>query len=66
MLDAVPLVRAVDSGSIARTAGVAHTRTKEALLGLHRAGLVEHSLGAGGSPRRQRRPPEARGDRVSR
>ena len=45
MLDAVPLVHAVDSGSIARTAGIAHGRTKEALLVLHRAGLVEHSLG---------------------
>jgi DNA processing protein len=45
VLDAVPLVRAVDSGSIARTAGIAHGRTKEALLALHRAGLVEHSLG---------------------
>ena len=51
VLDAVPLVRAVDSGSIARTAGHRATRrTKEALLVLHRAGLVEHSLGrlAGG------------------
>ena len=45
MLDAVPLVRAVDSGSIARTAGIAHARTKDALLVLHRAGLVEHALG---------------------
>ena len=45
VLDAVPLVRAVDSGSIARTAGIAHGRTREALLVLHRAGLVEHSLG---------------------
>jgi len=45
VLDAVPLVRAVDSGSIARTAGVAHGRTKEALLVLHRVGLVEHALG---------------------
>jgi DNA processing protein len=45
VLDAVPLWQAVDSGSIARTAGMAHTRTKEALLALHRAGLVEHSLG---------------------
>lgn len=45
VLDAVPLVRAVDSSSIARTAGIAHGRTKEALLALHRAGLVEHSLG---------------------
>ena len=45
MLDAVPLVQAVDSGSIARTAGIAHVRTKEALLVLHREGLVEHSLG---------------------
>ena len=45
VLDAVPLVQAVDSGSIARTAGIAHVRTKEALLVLHREGLVEHSLG---------------------
>ena len=45
VLDAVPLVQAVDSTSIARTAGVAHGRTKEALLALHRCGLVEHSLG---------------------
>ncbi len=45
VLDAVPLIQAVDSGSIARTAGIAHGRTKEALLVLHRAGLVEHSLG---------------------
>jgi DNA processing protein len=45
VLDAVPLMRAVESGSIARTAGIAHGRTKEALLVLHRAGLVEHSLG---------------------
>lgn len=45
VLDAVPLMRAVDSSSIARTAGIAHGRTKEALLVLHRAGLVEHSLG---------------------
>jgi DNA processing protein len=45
VLDAVPLVQAADSGSIARTAGVAHARTKEALLVLHRAGLVEHSVG---------------------
>ena len=45
VLDAVPLWQAVDAGSIARTAGIAHGRTKEALLALHRAGLVEHSLG---------------------
>lgn len=45
VLDAVPLMQAADSGSIARTAGIAHARTKEALLALHRAGLVEHSLG---------------------
>jgi DNA processing protein len=45
VLDAVPLRQAADSGSIARTAGLAHGRTKEALLVLHRAGLVEHSLG---------------------
>ena len=45
VLDAVPLVRAADSTSIARSAGVAHGRTKDALLVLLRAGLVEHSLG---------------------
>ena len=45
VLDAVPLMQSADSGSIARTAGIAHGRTKEALLLLHRAGLVEHSLG---------------------
>ncbi len=45
VLDAVPVRHAVDSGSIARTAGIARGRTKEALLVLHRAGLVEHSLG---------------------
>jgi DNA processing protein len=45
VLEAVPLVRAADSSSIARTAGIAHGRTKQALLELHRAGLVEHSLG---------------------
>jgi DNA processing protein len=45
VLDAVPLVQAVNSSSIARTAGIAHTRTKEALLVLHRLGLVEHALG---------------------
>jgi DNA processing protein len=45
VLDAVPLVRAADSSSIARAAGIAHARTKEALLVLHRQGLVEHSLG---------------------
>lgn len=45
VLDAVPLLQAADSTSIARTAGIAHARTKEALLELHRAGLVEHSLG---------------------
>lgn len=45
VLDAVPLLQAAESGSISRTAGIAHGRTKEALLALHRAGLVEHSLG---------------------
>jgi DNA processing protein len=45
VLDAVPLVQAVDSASIARTAGIAHVRTKDALLALHRLGLVEHALG---------------------
>jgi DNA processing protein len=45
VLDAVPLVQAADSTSIARAAGIAHGRTKEALRVLHRAGLVEHSLG---------------------
>lgn len=45
VLDAVPVVNGVDSRSIARTAGIAHLRTKEDLLALHRVGLVEHSLG---------------------
>jgi DNA processing protein len=45
VLDAVPLVQAVGARSIAGTAGISETRTKEALLVLHRAGLVEHSLG---------------------
>ena len=45
MLDAVPSVRAADPGSIARTAGLARGRTQEALIVLHRAGLVEHALG---------------------
>jgi DNA processing protein len=45
VLDAVPLLQAVDSASIARTAGIAHGRTRDALLALHRAGMVEHSLG---------------------
>ena len=45
VLDAVPLVHGVDSRSIARTAGLAHVRVREILLGLHRAGLVEHELG---------------------
>ncbi len=45
VLDAVPLLQAVDSASIARTAGIAHVRTKETLLVLHRLGLVEHALG---------------------
>jgi DNA processing protein len=57
VLDAVPLIQAVGSASIARAAGLAHGRTKEALLALHRVGLVEHSLGRwrvaeeGGGPR---------------
>ncbi len=45
VLDAVPLVQAADAASIGRTAGVALGRTREALLVLHRAGLVEHALG---------------------
>jgi DNA processing protein len=45
VLDAVPLVQAVAPTSIARTAGLSPTRTKESLLVLHRLGLVEHSLG---------------------
>ncbi len=45
VLDAVPLVQAVDSRSVARTAGIAHGATREALLALLRLGLVEHSLG---------------------
>ncbi len=45
VLDAVPLVQPIGSAKIAETAGVSHPRTKEDLLALHRAGLVEHSLG---------------------
>jgi len=45
VLDAVPLHQAVESRSIARTAGIAHARTREALVVLHRAGLVVHALG---------------------
>ena len=45
VLDAVPLVQAVDSRSIARAAGIAHGVTREALVALLRVGLVEHSLG---------------------
>ena len=57
VLDAVPLIKAVDSGSIARTAGIAHGRTKEALLALHRAGMVEHSLGRWRVAREAGEPP---------
>ncbi|WP_082534084.1 DNA-processing protein DprA [Marmoricola sp. Leaf446] len=45
VLDAVPLVRGADARSVGRTAGLSLTRTQEALLVLHRAGLVEHGLG---------------------
>lgn len=45
VLDAVPLVRGADARSIGRTAGLSAVRTQEALLALHRAGLVEHGLG---------------------
>jgi len=45
VLDAVPVHQPADARSVARTAGVAVGRTKEDLLTLHRAGLVEHSLG---------------------
>jgi DNA processing protein len=45
VLDAVPKIAGASSTSIAETAGIAPTRTKEALLVLHRAGLVEHALG---------------------
>ena len=45
VLDAVPVHQPASPASIARAAGVAVGRTKEALLLLHRAGLVEHSLG---------------------
>ena len=46
--------------SIARTAGIAHGRTKEALLKLHRAGLVEHSLGRWRVATENTETPEAR------
>ena len=45
VLDAVPLMQSAPATKIAETAGVSTTRTKDALLELHRAGLVEHSLG---------------------
>jgi DNA processing protein len=45
VLDAVPLVHAAGALSIARAAGVAPPRTEEALLVLHRAGMVEQSQG---------------------
>ncbi len=45
VLDAVPLVRPADSASIARTAGIAHARTRQALSVLHRAGHVERLRG---------------------
>ncbi len=45
VLDAVPLLQAAETASIARTAGIARSRTQESLGALHRAGLVEHSLG---------------------
>ena len=45
VLDAVPVVHAAEAGAIARTAGLSVTGTREALLALHRTGLVEHSLG---------------------
>jgi len=45
VLDAVPKRAGVESRAIAHTAGVSHARTQESLLVLHRAGLVEHSLG---------------------
>jgi DNA processing protein len=45
VLDAVPLLHAVDTHSIARTAGIAPDRARQSLLVLHRLGLVEQSLG---------------------
>jgi DNA processing protein len=45
VLDAVPVVQAVEPTKIAATAGISPARTKESLLVLHQAGLVEHSLG---------------------
>ena len=45
VLDAVPLVRGADLVAVARTAGLSRTRTQEALVALHRAGLVETALG---------------------
>jgi DNA processing protein len=45
VLDAVPLMQAADATSIARTAGVARGRTREALLVLHARGLVEQARG---------------------
>ncbi|MET0840007.1 MAG: DNA-processing protein DprA [Marmoricola sp.] len=45
VLDAVPLLHAVDADSIARTAGISPERTRQSLRVLARQGLVEHSLG---------------------
>ncbi len=45
VLDAVPVRQAADAASIARTAGISRSRTQASLVSLHRAGLVEHSLG---------------------
>lgn len=45
VLDSVPVRQPAPAQSIARSAGVAVGVTKEILLVLHRAGLVEHSLG---------------------
>ena len=42
---AVPVVRAADPSSIAEVAGLAPAATQEALVVLHRAGLVGHALG---------------------
>ncbi len=45
VLDAVPVHQGATAASIARAGGVAVGHTTDALLALHRAGLVEHSLG---------------------
>ena len=46
VLDAVPLVHPAPARSIARAAGIALPETREALVSLFKAGVVEHDLGS--------------------